>query len=85
MKSSSLIWRLLHTVKSTVKILSIIVAFSENVNFKYPIFYKIAKNFYIFQQNLDKERYFNWNFIKNLSDLFYTVAFSGTIFVKIHW
>ena len=28
------IWRLLHTVKLTVKILSIFVVFSENVNFK---------------------------------------------------
>ena len=33
MKSSPLIWRLLHTVKLTVKILSIFVAFLENVNF----------------------------------------------------
>ena len=34
MKSSLSIWRLLHTVKFMVKILSIFVAFSENVNFK---------------------------------------------------
>ena len=33
-KSDETIWRLLHTVKLTVKILSIFVAFSENVNFK---------------------------------------------------
>ena len=37
-KYSPSIWRLLHTGKSTVKILSIFVAFSENVNFifKWP-------------------------------------------------
>ena len=34
MKSSPSIWRSLHSVKLTVKILSIFVAFSENVNFK---------------------------------------------------
>ena len=33
-KSSPLIWHLLHNVKSTVKILSIFVAFLENMNFK---------------------------------------------------
>ena len=32
-KSDETIWRLLNTVKLTVKILSIFVAFSENVNF----------------------------------------------------
>ena len=34
MKSSQLIWRLLHSVKLTVKISSIFVAFLENMNFK---------------------------------------------------
>ena len=34
MKSSPLIWHLLHNVKSTVKILLIFVAFLENTNFK---------------------------------------------------
>ena len=34
MKSSRLIWRLLHNVKSTVKISSIFVTFLENINFK---------------------------------------------------
>ena len=34
MKSSPSIWRLLHNVKSTVKITSIFVAFLENMNFK---------------------------------------------------
>ena len=33
MKSSPSIWHLLHIVKSTVKISSIFVAFSENMNF----------------------------------------------------
>ena len=33
-KSSLSIWRLLHSVKSTVKISSIFVAFLENMNFK---------------------------------------------------
>ena len=33
MKSSPLIWHLLHNVKLTVKILSIFVAFLENINF----------------------------------------------------
>ena len=33
-KSSPLIWHLLHNVKSMVKISSIFVAFSENMNFK---------------------------------------------------
>ena len=37
MKSSPLIWQLLRTVKLTVKILSIFVSFSENVNFTYYI------------------------------------------------
>ena len=36
MKSSPSIWQLLHTVKLAVKILSIFVAFSENVNFTFP-------------------------------------------------
>ena len=35
MKSSPLIWHLLYNVKSTVKILSIFVAFLENMNFIY--------------------------------------------------
>ena len=35
MKSSPSIWHLLHSVKSTVKISSIFVAFLENMNFKY--------------------------------------------------
>ena len=34
MKSLLSIWRLLHSVKSTVKISSIFVAFLENMNFK---------------------------------------------------
>ena len=40
-KSSPSIWNLLHNVKSTVKILSIFVAFLENMNFKIwtPFFY----------------------------------------------
>ena len=33
MKSSQSIWHLLHTVKSTVKISTIFVAFLENLNF----------------------------------------------------
>ena len=33
MKSSPSIWRLLHNVKSAVKISSIFVAFLENMNF----------------------------------------------------
>ena len=33
MKSSLLIWRLLHNVKSTVKISSSFVAFLDNMNF----------------------------------------------------
>ena len=33
MKSSPLIWRLLHSVKSMVKIFPIILAFLENMNF----------------------------------------------------
>ena len=35
MKSSLLIWHLLHNVKSTEKISSIFVAFLENMNFTY--------------------------------------------------
>ena len=35
MKSSLSIWHLLHSVKSTVKISSIFVAFLENMNFKF--------------------------------------------------
>ena len=34
MKSPPSIWHLLHNVKSTVKILSIFVAFLENINFR---------------------------------------------------
>ena len=34
MKSSPSIWRLLHTVKLTVKIVSIYVTFLEKMNFK---------------------------------------------------
>ena len=34
MKSSLLIWHIVHIVKSTVKISSIFVAFLENTNFK---------------------------------------------------
>ena len=51
MKSSPLIWWLLHTVKLTVKILSIFVAFSENMNFK-----QIAKFITEFAE------YFTWFF-----------------------
>ena len=52
MTSSPSIWQLLHTVKLTVKILSIFVAFSENVNFN-AVTIKIlkilaAKYFFLF-------------------------------------
>ena len=38
MKSSASIWHLLHNVKSSVKILSIFVAFLENMNFNMAFF-----------------------------------------------
>jgi hypothetical protein len=55
------IWRLLHTVKLTVKIFSIFVAFSENVNFNIQvIFYKInaATVFLQSNQNLKTDGHF---------------------------
>ena len=43
MKSSPWIWQLLHTVKLMLKILSIFVAFSENVNFIITYFPIVAQ------------------------------------------
>ena len=44
MKSSTSIWHLLHNVKSTVKISSIFVVFSENMNFKVELKIKMSSN-----------------------------------------
>ena len=50
-KSSPSIWHLLHSVKSTVKILSIFVAFSENINFTFPnILLKYIFNHFRYRQ-----------------------------------
>ena len=45
MKSSPSIWRYVVSVKSTMKILSIFVAFLENMNFKYNTSAGLAPGF----------------------------------------
>ena len=74
MKSSPWIWRLLHTVKLTVKILSFFVAFSEYLNFNsnriflFPIFRSTkSRNFYFSKINWES----TWKFaIQNMVKIF---------------
>ena len=60
MKSSPSIWRLLQTVKLMMKILSVFVAFSENVNFKFPqVFLKIWKILFVTGKSLSEALIFS--------------------------
>ena len=72
-KSSLSIWRLLHSVKSMVKISSIFVAFLENMNFQFESYLELDFNNkgcssgYYFLDQLHRYRYFTntqfWRFL----------------------
>ena len=57
MKSSPSIWGLLQIVKLMMKILSVVVAFSENVNFK--VFLEIWKNLFVTGKSLSEALIFS--------------------------
>ena len=60
-KSSPSIWHYVVSVKLTVKILSIFVAFSENVNFTVQIFPVLFTNVCLQLCFLEKEKRNSWN------------------------
>ena len=57
MKSSPLIWHLLHNVKSTVNISPVFVAFLENMNFtKKRLDHDRKQYFFLFKQGFEKSQ-----------------------------